>query len=104
MPVPDTSMLPPADAPARVGDELMKRTVDGVHATIDRLADGVAPAVHQLGERVASAEVTLQTTAEQIRETRDQWSESLRTAVRKRPLASLAGALAVGALIARVTR
>lgn len=102
--VPDTSMLPPADLPPPAPDDLMKRAVDSAHATIDRLAVGVAPAVHRLGERVASAEDALQATTDQFRETRDQWSESLRSAVRSRPLAYLAGALALGALIARVTR
>lgn len=102
--VPETSMLPPGDTPAMVGDDLMQRAVDGAHATIDRLADGVAPAVHKLGERVASAEDALQAQTDLIREKRDQWSESMRTAVRGRPLAYLAGALALGALIARITR
>ena len=102
--VPETSMLPPSDTPAMVGDDLMQRAVDGAHATIDRLADGVAPAVHKLGERVASAEGALQAQTDLIREKRDQWSESMRTAVRSRPLAYLAGALALGALIARITR
>ena len=101
---PETSMLPPGDTPAMVGDDLMQRAVDGAHATIDRLADGVAPAVHKLGERVASAEDALQAQTDLIREKRDQWSESMRTAVRGRPLAYLAGALALGALIARITR
>jgi|GEM_PF-1741285 len=39
-----------------------------------------------------------------IRETPDRWSDSLRATVRDHPLASLLGALAVGALIARITR
>ena len=80
------------------------RRAQGADATVDRLADGVAPTLRQLGERVASAENTLQTKTDQIRETRDQWSESLRTAVRNNPLASLAGAPAIGALIARLAR
>ncbi len=104
VPVPDTSMLMPADKPASAADELLKRTVQGAHTTIDRLADRVAPTVRQVGESVASAEDALQAKADQIRETRDEWSESLRAAVRKNPLACLAGAFAVGALIARLTR
>jgi len=42
--------------------------------------------------------------ADQRRETQVPWSQSLRTVVRNNPLASLAGALVVGALIARVVR
>ncbi len=104
MPVPDTSLLPPTDSPALVGDDLLKRVVQGAHSTIDRLADGVAPTVRQLGESVSRAEVAVQEKAGQIRETGDEWAENLRVAVRNNPLAAIAGALLVGALIARITR
>ena len=43
-------------------------------------------------------------TTDPIRETRDRWAVSLRGTVRDHPLASLAGALAIGALIARIRR
>ena len=104
MPVPNTSMLPPADEAALVGDDMLKRVVQGAHASIDRLAEGVAPTVRQLEGSVSRAENALRAGTDQIRETRDEWSESLRATVRKNPLASLVGALAIGALIARITR
>ena len=104
MPVPDTSMLPPVDEAALVGDDMLKRVVQGAHASIDRLAEGVAPTVRQLEGSVSRAENALRAGTDQIRETRDEWSESLRATVRKNPLASLVGALAIGALIARITR
>jgi len=104
VPVPDTSMLPPADETALAGGDMLQRVAQEAHATIDRLADGVAPAVRQLEEGVSSAEGALQATTDQIRETRDAWSASLRTAVRKNPLAFLVGAVAVGALISRIRR
>ena len=103
-PVPNTSMLPPVDKPDTAADELLQRVVQGAHTAIDRVADGVAPTVRQLGESVASAEDALQAKTAQLLEARDAWSESLRTTVRNNPLACLAGALAVGALIARITR
>ena len=43
-------------------------------------------------------------TTNPIRDLRDRWSNTLRDTVREHPLASLAGALAIGALIARIRR
>ena len=43
-------------------------------------------------------------TTDLIRETRDRWADSLRGTVRDHPLVSVAGALAIGALIARIRR
>jgi len=83
---PDTAKSPDSEkaVPAAVGQ--MKQAVQGAHETIDRIADGVAPAVQQLCE------------------TRDEWVEGARTTVRNNPLASVAAAFALGALIARITR
>lgn len=104
MPVPDTSMLPGSEAapPATVG--LMKNAVQGAHDIIDRLADSAAPAVRQLGDRVAAAEDAVQAKADAIRGTGHAWVDGMRTTVRDNPLASVAGALALGVLIARITR
>lgn len=104
METPDASMMPPLDKPSLAADDLLKRGVDGAHTTIDRVADSIAPTVRQLGESIASAEDALQARTEQLRETREQWSATLRSAVRKHPLQSLAGALVVGVLIARIAR
>ena len=102
--VPNTSMLPGSEKapPASVG--LLRKAVQGAHETIDRLADSAAPAVRQLGESVAAAEETLHAKTDQLRETRDQWIEGARGTVRANPLACVAAALALGAVIARITR
>jgi len=102
--VPDTSMSPGREKapPATVG--LLKNAVQGAHDTIDRLADSAAPAVRQLGEGVAAAGETLHAKTDQLRETRDEWVEGVRSTVRSSPLASVAAAFALGALIARITR
>jgi ElaB/YqjD/DUF883 family membrane-anchored ribosome-binding protein len=102
--VPDTSMLPGSETapPAAVG--LLKNTVQGAHDTIDRLADRAAPAVRKLGESVSAAGETLQAKTDQLRETRDAWAEGARSTIRSNPLASIAAALALGAVIARITR
>lgn len=83
---------------------LLGTAVQGAHDTIDRLAVAAAPAVHQLGERVTAAEDALQEKADQLRGTRDAWAESLRCTVRENPLASIAAAFTLGALLARIAR
>jgi len=100
----DPSMLPGSEkaAPAAVG--LLKDAVQGAHNTIDRFADSAAPAVRQLGESVAAAGETLHAKTDQLRETRDEWVEGVRSTVRSKPLASIAAAFALGALIARIIR
>jgi len=102
--VPDTSMLPGSEkaAPALVG--MLKHAVRGAHDTIDRLADSAEPAAQQLGERVAAAEEALHATSDQLRDTRDEWVESVRSTVRANPLACIAAAAALGAVVARITR
>jgi len=104
MPVPDTSMLPGSEKapPAAIG--VLNNAVQGAHDTIDRLADRAAPAVRQLGESVAAVGETLQTKTDQLREKRDVWVEGARSTVRRNPLAAVAAALALGAVIARITR
>jgi hypothetical protein len=104
MPVPDTSMLPGSEKapPAAIG--VLNDAVQGAHDTIDRLADRAAPAVRQLGESVAAVGETLQAKTDQLREKRDVWVEGARGTVRRNPLAAVAAALALGAVIARITR
>ena len=43
-------------------------------------------------------------TTDPIRATRDRWADSLRGTVRDHPLVFVAGALAIGALLARIRR
>lgn len=102
--MPDTSMLPNSEkaAPAAVG--LLNSAAQGAHHTIDRLADSAAPAGRQLGETVSAAAETLHATTDQLRQTGNAWAESVRTTVRSKPLVSVAAALALGALIARIAR
>lgn len=100
----EESMLPNSEraGPAAVG--LLKNAVQGAHETIDRLADRAEPAVRHLGESVSAAGDTLHAKADQLRETRDEWAEGMRTTVRSKPLVSVAVAFALGAIFARITR
>ena len=98
----DPSMLPGSDKAAPAA--LLRNAVQGAHDTIDRFADSAAPAARQLGERVAAAGETLHAKTEQLRETRDEWVEGVRSTVRSKPLVSIGAAFALGALLARIIR
>jgi ElaB/YqjD/DUF883 family membrane-anchored ribosome-binding protein len=83
---------------------LADRMAQGAHHTIDRLAEASAPHLQRLEHAVAGASVQLKNQARQAREAGDQWAEGLRTTVRRNPLAAVATAMAIGALISRITR
>ena len=102
--VPDTSMLPGSEKPAPAAVGLLKNAARGAHDTIDRLADSAEPAVRQISASVAAAEDALQAKANALRQTRDEWLDELRGQVRSQPLAAIAVAAALGALLARITR
>ncbi|MDE2079909.1 MAG: hypothetical protein KGI90_01025 [Burkholderiales bacterium] len=104
MPAMDAPSNGPAGPLPATPVDLMQRAVRGAHETIDRLAESAAPQVQRLGDGMASASDALHAQAGRLRETRDQWAEGLRGTVRENPLATIAVALAIGALIARVTR
>lgn len=84
--------------------DLLGRVVQGAHDTIDRLAETAAPHVQRLQNGVNDVSETVHARGEQLRETGDEWAESLRNTVRENPLAALAVALAAGMLVARLTR
>lgn len=102
--VPDTSMLPGSEVAPAPAVKLLNQAVQGAHDTLDRLAVSVTPIARQLGERVGAAEDALHATANQLRDTRDEWIEGARTTVRNNPLMAVACAAAVGAVLARITR
>jgi ElaB/YqjD/DUF883 family membrane-anchored ribosome-binding protein len=83
-----------------VAGEMMSRVVSGAHHTIDRLAETAAPHV----DRLQHMGEDMHLKADHLREVGDEWTQSMRTAVRDHPLAAVAVALALGVLIARVTR
>ncbi|MBZ8142005.1 hypothetical protein CLD22_19120 [Rubrivivax gelatinosus] len=85
-------------------DELLQRVVQGAHETIDRLAERAAPHVHRLQGGVHDASEKLHAKADALRETGHEWTDDLRDTVREHPIAAIATALAVGMLVARLTR
>jgi ElaB/YqjD/DUF883 family membrane-anchored ribosome-binding protein len=102
--VPNTSMLPGSEKAPRPAVGMLRSAVQGAHETLDRLADSATPVVRHLGESVAAAGETLHAKTDQMREARDEWVAGARSTVRKNPLACIAAALALGALIAHMTR
>lgn len=98
------AMEPAGNGSAVHHQALTDRVAQGAHHTIDRLAESVAPHVERLEDAVSGAGLRLKNQAKQARETGDEWVDGLRVTVRRNPLAAVATALAIGALIARFTR
>ena len=85
-------------------NDMLSKVVEKAHATIDRLAETAAPHVQRLSQGASSASDVLHDRAGQARELGDEWTESLRTTVRDNPLATVAAALALGVIIAKLSR
>lgn len=83
---------------------LSDRMAQGAHHTIDRLAEAAAPKIERMEEAVAGATKHLKEQAQHAREKGDEWAEDLRVTIRRNPLSAVAAAIALGALIARITR
>lgn len=83
---------------------LADRMAQGAHHTIDRLAETAGPHIERVEGALAGATVSLKDGARQIREKGDEWADDLRATVRRNPLSAVLASIAVGALIARLTR
>ena len=106
MPAGPASLADGAVPPAGNGSapDLLHSVAEGAHQTIDRLAEQATPHVQRLQENMAGASDLLGERADQIREVTDEWVETLRCTVRENPLAAVGAAIAVGLLVARLTR
>ncbi len=92
------------DKGAAAGQEMLNKVVQSAHSAIDRMAESAAPAVQRLHDGVQHASDTLSQRAHDAKDMGEEWAESLRSTVRDNPLTAIATALAVGVLIARLTR
>ncbi|MDQ7744363.1 DUF883 family protein [Hydrogenophaga pseudoflava] len=88
----------------RSAPELVQSLAEGAHHTINHLAEQAAPHAERLQEQWSSAGDMLGEGADELREMSDAWLDALRTSVREHPLACVGVALAVGVLVARLTR
>ena len=70
---------------------------------MDRIADKAIPAVERLRGTYNDAADSLKHKADQAADLKDEWTESLRSAVREHPLAAIGTALALGVLLAKLT-
>ena len=92
------------DTKSADGSALVSRVAQGLHETVDRVADKAAPAAQKLESTMTHANASLHDQLHHARELGDQWTTSLRGTVREHPLTSVVVALAAGALIARISR
>lgn len=83
---------------------LTDKMAQGAHHTIDRLAETAAPHIERLEGALSGATGQLKKQARRAREKGDEWADDLRDTVRRKPLSAVVVAMAVGALIARITR
>jgi hypothetical protein len=88
------SNTPPADtadaaaAAAPIVDRLIKRATSSAHSAVDSVAAKVTSLTGGLQDGVSRAG-----------DTRDEWLESARDAIREHPFAAVAGALVIGAAL-----
>ena len=107
VPLRAAATLPAGNPAAPFGDsrgDLVDRVARTAHATIDRLADTAGPYVNRLSDSLDSAGGRVQDGAGQVREVGNEWADSLRLTVREHPLAAVGAALAIGLLMARLSR
>jgi len=83
---------------------LIDHMAQRAHHAIDRLAETAAPHVEHMEVALAGATGHLKNQARHVREKGDEWADGLRDTVRRNPLSAVAAAMAIGALIARITR
>ena len=93
-----------ADAQAEEAEhDVMRRVVQGAHEAVDRIADKAIPAVERLRGSYSDAAESLRERADQALDLKDEWTESLRSAIREHPIAAVGTALALGVIIAKLT-
>jgi len=95
---------PPQDPSAPTGQaaHLVDRVAKSAHDTIDHLAERAVPPAQRIEAGVAEAGTALQQRAAQAQELSAEWADTLRTAVREHPLATLAAGVALGMLVSRM--
>jgi ElaB/YqjD/DUF883 family membrane-anchored ribosome-binding protein len=91
------------DQAADAERDVMRRVVQGAHEAVDRIADKAIPAVERLRGTYNDAAESLKERADQALDLKDEWTESLRTAIREHPIAAVGTALALGVILARLT-
>lgn len=102
--VPDTSMLRDSDGAGPESVETLMSAVEGADDSPDTLSARAAPAARELGEDASTAGQTRQPASARVLKVGDEWADGVRDTVRKNPLATVAAAVTLGVLLARIVR
>jgi len=83
-------------------DSTINKATAKAHDTVDRVAASVAPMVDRVSSMASDTTATLQSTAEGLMKTRDQWMDDVRVYVRERPFTAIGVTAAAVYLISRL--
>jgi ElaB/YqjD/DUF883 family membrane-anchored ribosome-binding protein len=83
-------------------DPTVDRVAQTAHKAVDRMAETAAPAVDKLRSGVDQAADALHTQVDKLSELEREMLDTARAAVRNRPIASVAIALAAGLLLGKL--
>ncbi len=97
-------ILPTTERPAAPSPEPAKATQQAGQEPRTPQTERAGTLAHRPSENITAERMALPATADSLRETRDQWMEGVRTTIRSNPLGCVAAALALGAVITRITR
>lgn len=98
-----SASIPPAGSTTGGDTSTLDRVVQGAHDALDRAAERARPAVDKLrGTLGGSGESLLGDRAEEWKAMQEQYLTQFRGFVRDHPVATVAGALAVGMLLSRM--
>jgi hypothetical protein len=101
-PASDTGRQPSPTTPANIASTTPadpKAATPVVDGLIKRVTQSAHEAVDSAAARVSSVADGLQGGVDKVGETRDEWIESARDAIRQHPLAAVASALVIGAAL-----
>ena len=90
--------------PVGSGTNFVDRLAQGAHHAVDQAAASAKPALEKLQESGVAAREVLAEKAEAAASMSDELMDSVRHYVRERPLTVLAGAVALGIVLAGISR
>ena len=92
------------ESAAAVAHETVDRIADSATAKVDRLSGSVHRAVNQTADAASQAADWATSIPEQARRAQATITDSVCSAIRARPLATLAGSIVAGYLLGRLAR
>ena len=92
------------DSATQTAHQTVDKVADKATAQVDRLTGTAHRAVDGAADAANSAAAWVSTLPEQAKEVQSRFTDSACASIRARPLASVAGALAIGYLLGRLAR